>query len=123
MMTQIPEHWFKLYTIGTKFRVMLSAIPLPGYKHIDKFYISTYEALINRGSNTLVSRYSVNSIDPNLRGGNNTADWDNTYRSLLGRPVTNLTRDQFRQAARKKGSGWEMYTYNAHKTLFWLLAV
>ena len=123
MMTQIPEHWFKLYTIGTKFRVMLSAIPLPGYKHIDKFYISTYEALINRGSNTLVSRYSVNSIDPNLRGGNNTADWDNTYRSLLGRPVTNLTRDQFRQAARKKGSGWEMYTYNAHKTLFWLFAV
>lgn len=123
MMTQIPEHWFKLYTIGTKFRVMLSAIPLPGYKHIDKFYISTYEALINRGSNTLVSRYSVNSIDPNLRGGDNTADWDNTYRSLLGRPVTNLTRDQFRQAARKRGSGWEMYTYNAYKTLFWLFAV
>lgn len=63
----------------------------------------------------------TNSTD--TRGGDNTAEWDDTYRSLLGRPVTNLTLDQFRQAARKRGSGWEMYTYNAHKILFWLFAV
>lgn len=123
MMTEIPEHWFKLYTNGTKFRVMLSAIPLPGYKHIEKFYISTYEASMSRDTNTLVSRYNVFSTDPALRGGDNTSEWDGTYRTLIGRPVTNLTRDQFRQAARKRGSGWEMYTYNAHKTLFWLFAV
>lgn len=123
MMTEIPEHWFKLYTNGTKFRVMLSAIPLPGYKHIDKFYISTYEASMSRDTNTLVSRYNVFSTDPALRGGDNTSEWDGTYRTLIGRPVTNLTRDQFRQAARKRGSGWEMYTYGAHKTLFWLFAV
>lgn len=123
MMTEIPEHWFKLYTNGTKFRVMLSAIPLPGYKHIEKFYISTYEASMSRDTNTLVSRYNVFSTDPVLRGGDNTSEWDGTYRTLIGRPVTNLTRDQFRQAARKRGSGWEMYTYNAHKTLFWLFAV
>lgn len=123
MMTEIPEHWFKLYTNGTKFRVMLSAIPLPGYKHIEKFYISTYEASMSRDTNTLVSRYNVFSTDPALRGGDNTSEWDGTYRTLIGRPVTNLTRDQFRQAARKRGSGWEMYTYGAHKTLFWLFAV
>ena len=123
MMTEIPEHWFKLYTNGTKFRVMLSAIPLPGYKHIEKFYISTYEASMSRDTNTLVSRYNVFSTDPALRGGDNTSEWDGTYRTLIGRPVTNLTRDQFRQAARKRGSGWEIYTYGAHKTLFWLFAV
>lgn len=123
MMTEIPEHWFKLYTNGTKFRVMLSAIPLPGYKHIEKFYISTYEASMSRDTNTLVSRYNVFSTDPVLRGGDNTSEWDGTYRTLIGRPVTNLTRDQFRQAARKRGSGWEIYTYGAHKTLFWLFAV
>lgn len=123
MMTEIPEHWFKLYTNGTKFKVMLSAIPLPGYKHIEKFYISTYEASMSRDTNTLVSRYNVFSTDPALRGGDNTSEWDGTYRTLIGRPVTNLTRDQFRQAARKRGSGWEMYTYGAHKTLFWLFAV
>lgn len=123
MMTEIPEHWFKLYTNGTKFRVMLSAIPLPGYKHIEKFYISTYEVSMSRDTNTLVSRYNVFSTDPVLRGGDNTSEWDGTYRTLIGRPVTNLTRDQFRQAARKRGSGWEIYTYGAHKTLFWLFAV
>lgn len=127
IMTEIPEHWYKLYTNGTKFRMMLSEIPLPGYNHIDKFYISTYEACISRSEGKLWSEnlyaYSDESSLINLRGGDNTSDWDGTYRSLLRMPVTNLTRDQFRQAARKRGSGWEMYTYGAHKTLFWLFAV
>lgn len=123
VMTKIPEHWYKLYQYGTKFRMMLSAMPLPGYNHIDQFYISSFESGIDRGSSTLISSYGVGSTNVNKRGGDNTAEWDDTYRSLLGCPVTNLTRDQFRQAARKRGSGWEMYTYGAHKTLFWLFAV
>lgn len=127
VMTEIPEHWYKLYFNGTKFRMMLSEIPLPGYKHVDKFYISTYEARMYRTDNLLCSAAGASKLsDPNsinFRGGDNTAEWDDTYRSLLGLPVTNLTRDQFRQAARKRGSGWEMYTYGAHKTLFWLFAV
>lgn len=122
-MVEIPDHWYKIYIQGTKFRVMLSAMPLPGYNHIDKFYISTTEARISRSNLILFSSYGVGSSDTNMRGGDNTAEWDGTYRSLLGCPVTNLTRDQFRQAARKRGSGWEMYTYGAHKTLFWLFAV
>lgn len=123
VMTEIPEHWYKLYQYGTKFRMMLSAIPLPGYSHINQFYISSFESGIDRSSSTLISSYGVGSTNVNKRGGDNTAEWDGTYRSLLGCPVTNLTRDQFRQAARKRGSGWEMYTYGAHKTLFWLFAV
>lgn len=123
VMTEIPEHWYKLYQYGTKFRMMLSAIPLPGYSHINQFYISSFESGIDRNSSTLISSYGVGSTNVNKRGGDNTAEWDSTYRSLLGCPVTNLTRDQFRQAARKRGSGWEMYTYGAHKTLFWLFAV
>lgn len=122
-MVEIPDHWYKIYIQGTKFRVMLSAMPLPGYNHIDKFYISTTEARISRSNLILFSSYGVGSSDTNMRGGDNTAEWDNTYRSLLGLPVSDLTRDQFRQAARKRGKGWEMYTYGAHKTLFWLFAV
>lgn len=122
-MTRIPQHWYKMYFNGTRFRMMLSEIPLPGYKCVNEFYISTTEARLDRNSMILCSCYSVGSSAGNTRGGDNTADWDGTYRSLLGRPVTNLTRDQFRQAARKRGSGWEMYTYNANKILFWLFAV
>ena len=122
-MTTIPQHWYRLYFEGTKFRMMLSEIPLPGYNHVEEFYISTLEARLERNRMTLCSSHSVGSTAEEFRGGDNTAEWDGTYRSLLGRPVTNLARDQFRQAARKRGSGWEMYTYNAHKTLFWLFAV
>lgn len=119
-MVEIPDHWYRIYITGTKFKMMLSSIPLPGYKHISKFYIGSSEAQMLRSLGLLMSD-KTNSTD--TRGGDNTAEWDDTYRSLLGCPVTNLTRDQFRQAARKRGSGWEMYTYNAHKTLFWLFAV
>lgn len=119
-MVEIPDHWYRIYITGTKFKMMLSSIPLPGYKHISKFYIGSSEAQMLRSLGLLMSD-KTNSTD--TRGGDNTAEWDGTYRSLLGCPVTNLTRDQFRQAARKRGSGWEMYTYNAHKTLFWLFAV
>lgn len=119
-MVEIPDHWYRIYITGTKFKMMLSSIPLPGYKHISKFYIGSSEAQMLRSLGLLMSD-KTNSTD--TRGGDNTAEWDDTYRSLLGRPVTNLTRDQFRQAARKRGSGWEMYTYNAHKILFWLFAV
>lgn len=123
IMTMIPRHWYKFYFNGTKFRCMISAIPLPGYKYVDDFFISSHEATIYRSKDLLMSRLGVDSTYNEYRGGDNTAEWDGTYRSLLGRPVTNLTRDQFRQAARKRGSGWEMYTYGAHKTLFWLFAV
>ena len=119
----MDRFWIRFYIKGLKFGCMMSDTPMPGYTYINKRYMSAFEGGIDRPSMTLLSAYGVGSTNVNRRGGDNIADWDGTYRSLLGRPVTNLTRDQFRQAARKRGSGWEMYTYNAHKTLFWLFAV
>lgn len=119
----MDRFWIRFYIKGLKFGCMMSDTPMPGYTYINKRYMSAFEGGIDRPSMTLLSAYGVGSTNVNRRGGDNTSEWDNTYRSLLGCPVTNLTRDQFRQAARKRGSGWEMYTYNAHKTLFWLFAV
>lgn len=123
IMAEMDRFWIRFYIKGLKFGCMMSDTPMPGYTYINKRYMSAFEGGIDRPSMTLLSAYGVGSTNVNRRGGDNTSDWDGTYRSLLGRPVTNLTRDQFRQAARKRGSGWEMYTYNAHKTLFWLFAV
>lgn len=123
IMAEMDRFWIRFYIKGLKFGCMMSDTPMPGYTYINKRYMSAFEGGIDRPSMTLLSAYGVGSTNVNRRGGDNTADWDDTYRSLLGRPVTNLTRDQFRQAARKRGSGWEMYTYNAHKILFWLFAV
>lgn len=123
IMAEMDRFWIRFYIKGLKFGCMMSDTPMPGYTYINKRYMSAFEGGIDRPSMTLLSAYGVGSTNVNRRGGDNTSEWDNTYRSLLGRPVTNLTRDQFRQAARKRGSGWEMYTYNAHKILFWLFAV
>lgn len=123
IMAEMDRFWIRFYIKGLKFGCMMSDTPMPGYTYINKRYMSAFEGGIDRPSMTLLSAYGAGSTNVNRRGGDNTSDWDGTYRSLLGRPVTNLTRDQFRQAARKRGSGWEMYTYNAHKTLFWLFAV
>lgn len=123
IMAEMDRFWIRFYIKGLKFGCMMSDTPMPGYTYINKRYMSAFEGGIDRPSMTLLSAYGVGSTNVNRRGGDNTSEWDNTYRSLLGCPVTNITRDQFRQAARKRGSGWEMYTYNAHKTLFWLFAV
>lgn len=123
IMAEMDRFWIRFYIKGLKFGCMMSDTPMPGYTYINKRYMSAFEGGIDRPSMTLLSAYGVGSTNVNRRGGDNTADWDGTYRSLLGCPVTYLTRDQFRQAARKRGSGWEMYTYNAHKILFWLFAV
>lgn len=123
IMAEMDRFWIRFYIKGLKFGCMMSDTPMPGYTYINKRYMSAFEGGIDRPSMTLLSAYGVGITNVNRRGGDNTSEWDNTYRSLLGCPVTNLTRDQFRQAARKRGSGWEMYTYNAHKTLFWLFAV
>lgn len=123
IMAEMDRFWIRFYIKGLKFGCMMSDTPMPGYTYINKRYMSAFEGGIDRPSMTLLSAYGVGSTNVNRRGGDNTAEWDGSYRSLLGFPVTNLTRDQFRQAARKRGSGWEMYTYNAHKTLFWLFAV
>ena len=123
IMAEMDRFWIRFYIKGLKFGCMISDTPMPGYTYINKRYMSAFEGGIDRPSMTLLSAYGVGSTNVNRRGGDNTAEWDGTYRSLLGCPVTNLTRDQFRQAARERGSGWEMYTYNAHKILFWLFAV
>lgn len=123
IMAEMDRFWIRFYIKGLKFGCMMSDTPMPGYTYINKRYMSAFEGGIDRPSMTLLSAYGVGSTNVNRRGGDNTSEWDGTYRSLLGCPVTNLTRDQFRQAARKRGSGWEMYTYNAHKILFWLFAV
>lgn len=123
VMVEIPMHYRKFETDGTKRRVLLSEYPLPGYHQVPQMYVSAYEASIERSTGKLCS---VVNAGTDYRGGNNEASWDGTYRSLLGRPVTLLSRTAFRTAARKRKSGsseWNCYLYQVHKALFWLFTV
>lgn len=124
VMVEIPAHYRKFETDGTKRRCKLSELPLPGYHVVPKMYISAYEAVMERSTGKLCS---VVNAGTDYRGGNNQVDWDGTYRSLLGRPVTVKSRIQFRAAARLRNASataeWNCLDYNAYKAVFWLYYV
>ena len=123
VMVRIPKHWEKWEKEGTKRRVKMSLYPLPGYQMVPEMWVSAYEAVLDRTNNLLCS---VVNEAVQYRGGLNTADWDKTERSLLGRPVTGVNLTSFRSYARKRKPGtteWNCMTYTAQKTLYWLFVV
>lgn len=123
VMVEIPMHYRKFTTDGTKLTVRISELPLPGYHQVPKMYVSAYEAALDRSNNKLAS--VVNATEQ-YRGGNNNANYDGTYRSFLGRPATAISRTNFRAYARKRKTGsteWNCMTYDAQKTLYWLFVI
>lgn len=124
VMVEIPSHYERFVTDGTKRRVMLSEYPIPGFQFIPTMYVSAYEASLQRSTGKLCSVVN-DSVD--YRGGNNNSAWDGTYRSFLGKPATNLTRGDFRKFARNRNAAataeWNCYTYLVHKTITWLFVV
>ena len=123
VMVEIPLHYRKCETDGTKRRVWLSEYPLPGYHAVPKRYVSAYQAALQRSTNKLSS--VVNS-DADYRGGKNTSDWDGTYRSVLGMPATAIKLTDYRTYARNRKSGstaWNCMTYGTYKAIYWLYMV
>ena len=124
VMVEIPYHYRRFETDGTKRRVKMSEYPLPGFNFVKIGYLSANEATIQRSTGKLAS--VVNS-DPDFRGGNNQAEFDGTYKSVLGKPANYISLRTARDAARKRGkegdTQWNCYTYDIHVTLTWLYVV
>lgn len=123
VMVELPKHYRKFVTDGTKRQVWLSMMPLAGYHEVPKAYVSAYEASIDR---TNLKLASVVNTTEQYRGGDNTAEWDGTYRSLLGLPVSRLNFYNYRDYARKRNPNtkeWNMYEYNIHKAIVWFFVV
>lgn len=121
VMVEMPEHYYRFEQDGTTCRALISTHPLPGFHHRGVQYVSAYEAVLDRTNNKLMS--IVNSA-AQYRGGTNTSDWDETYRSLLGRPVTGVSLTNFRAYARTgRNTDWNCNVYNIQKTLFWMFAI
>lgn len=69
---------------------------------------------------------TVINYSMNLRGGKNLSEYDkyvgiDNWRSLLCKPVTNISLGQFRPMARKKGH--ECIPYQTWKALIWLYVI
>ena len=87
VMVELPMHYRKFETDGTKRRVRISEYPLHGYRLVPgNRYVSAYQATIQRSTTTLCS---VVNMDADYRGGNNDSTLDNTNRTMLGKAATN----------------------------------
>ena len=120
VMVEIPQHYRRFAESGTIRQVWLSLKPLFGYHVVPKCYVSAYRATVQRSTLKLAS---VKNTSTDYRGGDNTSNWDGTYRSLLGLPATNISRTNFRAYARKRKPStyeWNCMTYDIQKTLCWL---
>ena len=124
VMVKMPkESYWKFETDGNIERVKFSTKPLPGFQKTPQGYVSAYEASLQRSTNILCS---VVNTDVDYRGGNNNAEWDDTYRSQLGIPATNINLNKFRTYARNRKAGsseWNCMTYDMQKLLYWLFVV
>ena len=96
-MVEIPEFWYKCMRDDTT--VYLNLYPadphIPEAEHVEKFYISAYEAS------------NVDNVLKSINNGSIT-------------PVVNINRTTMQSRARANNSGttnWNMYTYRAHRIL------
>lgn len=128
VMVEIPEHYRKFEFDGSNILALISAFPLPGFHKVRKVYRSAYEATVDRTTSTIKLASVVNTTAA-FRGGNNTAEWDDTYRSLLGRPATRISLTNFRSYARNRGAaglndkGWNCDLYEAQLNTYWLFVI
>ena len=112
----LPGYYYKFEQEGNYRRLKLSEYPLSGFLYQKPMYVSAYEAALDRVNLKLAS---VKNMSADFRGGNNDATKDGGDATLLGKPVTSISRTNFRTYARARGAGWEMNVYQAERTLFW----
>lgn len=124
VMVEIPAHYRKctLNSANSYMDVEISLFPFEGAMPRPRRLISAYEAVVDRSGDTLKLASVVNT-DEDFRGGNNNADWDDTYRDLRGLPSTNISLTNFRTYGQNRGTGWGCYDYNAHLDMYWLFVI
>lgn len=126
VMVEIPAFYYKCEQDADGATVMISEYPLPGYHRQRLQYVSAYQATIDRERNALAS---VASMAERYRGCGNQQAWDGTYRTALGRPVGAVSLTNFRSYARARGAyglngaGWNCYTYEANRAIYWLFVI
>ena len=116
-MVEVPEHYEMFWEEGAYLCAAISEYAVPSFTRVPTIYVSAGEATVERGVNKLSCVINATST---YRGGDNSATNDANDKSLLGKPATVISRTNFRNYARNRGSvNWNCYTYDAHRILFW----
>jgi hypothetical protein len=120
VMVEIPEHWRKFETEANVQRVLICLNPFVGAVQVKKMYVSAYKAALERTGSILSS---VVNTTVDYRGGNNSATNDANSATLLGKPATAISRDNFRIYGQNRGRDWFDMDYQARKTICWLITI
>ena len=135
-----PDYWRRLEFDGNYLTVAISEVELPGFVHMSEKSRSQWLATFNRTTNvptcacflTWNGDVPARNADGTLiltdnagdyRGGNNTAGWDGTYRSLLGMPATNTAKSTIRTRCRSLGAMWHHGGWRFREEMSWLMAI
>lgn len=128
VMVELPMHYRKFETDGNIRRVKISEYPLAGYHQVPLCYVSAYEAALDRTNESTPKLASVVNMTTAFRGGDGSkSEWDGTFRTLLGRPATNVLLNDFRTYARRRNGAatteWNAYTISVHEEIYWLYLI
>lgn len=117
-MVEIPEFYAALLETDDYVEFSVSTDPVEGYFHYPKMYVSADEACLDRATGKLAA---VVNDTANYRGGSNDASKDSDpYLTLLQRPVSNISWQDFLDAAQLRGSGWCNYMNMVNSALYFL---
>ena len=114
VMVEIPKFWFKHSYSGTTHTWEVSPVSLPDFKvhpaflsgatELNYVYIGAYEAIVYSAAQSAYIDYtSAYTINP-------AADIMSSVTAK--KPVTNMTRANFRQMANRRGTGWTGMLYD-----------
>lgn len=118
VMVGIPKYYVKYWTIGNICWVWFSKVSVPGFTKVERFFVGAFKASLNRDTLQLSS---VVSDSPTYRGGNNNAAWDSQANTLIGKPATAISRNNFDIYATNRGARYHNISYNQRKALYWLI--
>ena len=137
VMVEVPEFWIKSWDTDTRREVRISLVKIDDtWEHQPRMLISPYHDTVlntvpeNMGYLSTLeanSAISVVNINTYCRGGNNSASYDeyitsDRFRSMLGKPITNIRRPIMRNNCRT--SGKELLSYLQYKrVLYWLYVI
>lgn len=141
VMVLVPEFWIKSWDITTDIDIHREVRISPSkiddtWEHQPKILISPYHDTVlntipeNMGYLSTLevnSAISVVNINDYCRGGDNSSNYDSyitsdRFRSMLGKPRTNISRATMRDSCRK--SGKEIISYLQYKrVLYWLYVI
>ena len=124
----VPKFYGKSEIDGNKRRVRISTTQIDSsYTEIPEMLIDAYRATVDTtagSTDTTAKMLSVVNTTTQFRGGNNSSTYDqylgtDDFRTMLGKPRTNISRATARKYARNADS--ELLNYEYYKwVLYWL---